>query len=100
MKISYNLLLNLIENYKKYGILYHGTSVEHDIDMILPPDKTSVISEKGRKKNLDKVFFTADYKSAVIYAKRAVRSLGGVAKVYESAVVITPKLDKIIKDML
>lgn len=121
MKLSYNLLLNLVENYEKYEILYHGTSVEQDIDMILPPNKTNAISEKGRKKNLDKVFFTADYKSADIYAKRAVRSLGGIVKIYkviplgkvetlnetkrttvfytDSVVVITQKLEKIIKDM-
>lgn len=51
-------------------------------DFLLPPAKTSKISEKGRKKNLDLVFFTKDPKSALIYAGRAVHSLGGSAAVY------------------
>jgi len=41
----------------------------------LPPANTGNISEKGRKKNLDKVFFTKDLKSAKIYADRAKRSV-------------------------
>lgn len=121
MKISYDVLLELVENYEKYGILFHGTSLDKDIDMILPPDQTNVISEVGRKKNLDRVFFTKDYKSANIYAQRAARSLGGTPKIFKviplgdvvtlnekngttvfhskSAVVLNPKLENIIKNM-
>ena len=33
--------------------------------------------EKGRKKNLDKIFYTTDKNSAKIYAGRAVRRFGG-----------------------
>lgn len=67
------------------NLYFHGSSIS-DLgpgDLILPPDKTGKISEKGRKKNLDKVFFTKDPKSALIYAGRAVQSMGGgIATVY------------------
>ena len=64
-------------------MFYHGSSTINNIKhMLLPPDETNVISEKGRKKNLDKVFFTKDLKSAMIYAKRAVRQLGGEPILY------------------
>lgn len=62
---------------------YHGTNQKFNPgDAIEPPVITGNISEKGRKKNLDKVFFTKDKGSAKIYADRAVRSLGGIAHVY------------------
>lgn len=65
---------------------YHGTNISNlkPGNLILPPSKTGKISEKGRKKNLDVVFFTKDPMSAKIYADRAVNSFGsGVATVYE-----------------
>ena len=62
---------------------YHGTSVQFAPgDRLVGPDETGVLSEKGRKKNLDKVFFTSDFGSAQIYASRAARSLGGRGRVY------------------
>lgn len=58
-------------------IFYHGTNKEFAVgDYILPPNETGEISEKGRKKNLDKVFYTLDVGSAKIYAGRAVQSAG------------------------
>lgn len=63
---------------------YHGTTQKFKPgDIVKPPSETSIISEKGRKKNLDKVFFTKDIGSAKIYAGRAKNSLGGVPRVYE-----------------
>ncbi|QQV88989.1 hypothetical protein [Providencia phage PSTRCR_121] len=57
---------------------YHGTSTACDIDfMLLPPDASNTLSEKGRKKNLGRVFFTEDLGLARIYAGRTSRSLGG-----------------------
>lgn len=66
-------------------MLYHGTNkMFAPGDILLPPSVSGEISEKGRKKNLDKVFFTADIGSARIYAGRAVNSFGeGSPKVYE-----------------
>ena len=63
---------------------YHGTSREFKPGQwIKPPDEHGMaISEKGRKKNLDRVFFTQDLGSAKIYAGRAKNSLGGEAQVY------------------
>lgn len=62
---------------------YHGSSIDLDIgDYILPPLKTNKISEKGRKKNLDKVFFTKNEKLAKIYAGRAKNSIGGEKFIY------------------
>lgn len=59
-------------------IYYHGTTDANGIDFILlPPVATETISEKGRKKNLDRVFYTHDLGLARIYAGRAVRSIGG-----------------------
>lgn len=65
-------------------IFYHGSNREFAPgDYILPPAETGEISEKGRKKNLDKVFFTLDKGSAKIYAGRAKQSLGtGSPNVY------------------
>jgi hypothetical protein len=63
---------------------YHGSSQDFKPGaLILPPSKTKKMSEKGRKKNLDVVFFTKDPKSALIYAGRAMHSLGGTPAVYE-----------------
>ena len=65
---------------------YHGTNLP-DLkpgNLVLPPSKTKKVSEKGRKKNLDVVFFTKDPRSALIYAGRAVQSFGGgVGTVYQ-----------------
>lgn len=71
------------EEIKKDLVFYHGSSRSFAPgDYILPPEKTGKISEKGRKKNLNKVFFTLDKGSAKIYAGRAVQSLGGEPHVY------------------
>lgn len=65
-------------------MFFHGTSVDlQPGEIILPPDQTGKISEKGRKKNLNKVFFTKDFGSAKIYAGRAFHSLGGTPVVYQ-----------------
>lgn len=67
---------------------YHGSSSACGIDfMLLPPETTSTISEKGRKKNLDRVFFTEDLGLAQIYAGRAARSIGGEPIVFK---VVSP----------
>ena len=59
-------------------IYYHGTTDANGIDFILlPPVVTDSLSEKGRKKNLDRVFYTHDLGLARIYAGRAARSIGG-----------------------
>lgn len=114
-------MLKLLDNYKQYGILYHGTSSESISREVLPPNVTQVISEKGRNKNLDRVFFSKDYKSADIYAKRAARSYGGNPRVLkviptddvivlnekqgttilhaEKAIVLNKELEKILKDL-
>jgi hypothetical protein len=66
-------------------IFYHGTSTALGLlpgGHLLPPNETEKISEKGRKKNLDKVFFTKDYGSAKIYAGRAIHQFGGNPVVY------------------
>lgn len=60
---------------------YHGTANNNILDMILPPTVTGCIQEVGRKKNLNKVFFTTSYKSAMIYAKRAANQYGGIPRV-------------------
>jgi len=65
-------------------MFFHGSTADlNPGDIILPPSKTGKISEKGRKKNLDKVFFTKDFGSAKIYAGRAFHSLGGTPIVYQ-----------------
>lgn len=57
---------------------YHGTSTSCDIEfMLLPPEVSNTLSEKGRKKNLGRIFFTEDLGLARIYAGRTSRSLGG-----------------------
>lgn len=68
---------------------YHGTSSSANINYkLLPPIHSGVISEIGRKKNLDKVFFTKDKGLAKIYSGRACRSYGGSPKLYR---VIIPE---------
>lgn len=49
---------------------------------MLPPVVTGKLQEKGRKKNLDKVFFTADKGLAKIYAGRAKNVFGGNPVIY------------------
>lgn len=59
-------------------MFFHGTTPELGIkEKILPPGQTGRLSESGRKKNLDKVFFTVDKSSALIYARKAVKRFGG-----------------------
>lgn len=59
-------------------VFFHGTSSVLGItDILLPPTKTTLLAELGRKKNLDKVFFTLDFNSAGIYADKAVKRFGG-----------------------
>lgn len=65
-----------------HGIYYHGSS-RHGLKVIRPSSETNNLSEKGRKKNLNKVFVTQDIGLAWIYAGRAVRSVGGTPVVYE-----------------
>lgn len=64
-------------------VFYHGSSTACNIgDMLLPPEATDTLSEKGRKKNLDRVFFTEDKGSADVYAGRACRQFGGEPVLY------------------
>lgn len=60
---------------------YHGTSNETITNELLPPAITGCIQEKGRKKHLNKVFFTTTFKYAAIYAGRAANSYGGKKRV-------------------
>jgi len=72
----------------KFEIYYHGSSSNANLShLLLPPETTNVISEKGRKKNLNRVFFTKDIGLAKIYAGRACRSYGGTPQLYR---VINP----------
>ena len=67
----------------EYREFYHGScSLANISTKLLPPSMTDVLSEKGRNKNLDSVFFTADIGLAKIYAGRAARSIGGIPKLY------------------
>ena len=59
---------------------YHGSSdrvINTRDHILLPPIHTGTMQEKGRKRNLDQVFFTRDLASAKIYAGRAVQRFGG-----------------------
>ncbi|ADI96301.1 conserved hypothetical protein [Acinetobacter phage Ac42] len=59
-------------------VFYHGSCTEAGIlDMLLPPDASGVLSEKGRNKNLGRIFFTEDIGLAKVYAGRAANSIGG-----------------------
>ncbi len=63
---------------------YHGTTIELEIGQeLLAPNVTGVIQEEGRKKNLDKVFFTSSFNSAKVYAGRAKNRFGGSGRIYE-----------------
>tara|TARA_R110000824_G_scaffold93973_1_gene227152 strand:- start:78 stop:395 length:318 start_codon:yes stop_codon:yes gene_type:complete len=67
---------------------YHGSCTAADIGFeLLAPEASNVISEVGRKKNLDRVFFTKDLGLAKIYAGRAARSVGGKPVLYR---VVSP----------
>jgi hypothetical protein len=62
---------------------YHGTSTACNINFkLLPPEETNVLQEKGRKKNLGRVFFTEDLGLARVYAGRAVKRFGGTPVVF------------------
>ena len=61
-------------------MFYHGscTACLSELNYkLLPPKETNLIQEKGRKKNLDKVFFTKDLGLAKIYAGRSKQRFGG-----------------------
>lgn len=67
---------------------YHGTSSSANVSgQLLPSSKTGVLSERNRKRNLDRVFFTEDIGLAKIYAGRAVNSMGGLPEIF---IVIDP----------
>lgn len=61
------------------GPFFHGTSdkILSIGDKLIPPKDTGMLSERGRKVNLDKVFFTHDKQSAFAYARKAVKAFGG-----------------------
>lgn len=62
----------------EFETFYHGSCTAAGIDnMLLPPDDSGIISEKGRNKNLNRIFFTKDLGLAKIYAGRAAKSIGG-----------------------
>ncbi|AHE63459.1 hypothetical protein ZZ1p0068 [Acinetobacter phage ZZ1] len=64
-------------------VFYHGSSSACGIEnMLLPPIVSDTLSEKGRNKNLDRVFFTADLGLAKVYAGRACNQFGGEPKIY------------------
>lgn len=59
-------------------MFYHGTTTNANIDYkLLPPCESGTLSEEGRKKNLDKIFFTTSLNYAKVYAGRAVARFGG-----------------------
>ncbi len=62
----------------EHKVFYHGSCTAASIDaMLLPPKVSNTLSERGRNKNLDRVFFTEDLGLAKIYAGRAAKSIGG-----------------------
>lgn len=62
----------------EHKVFYHGSCTATGIEnMLLPPEVSNTISEKGRNKNLNRVFFTEDLGLAKIYAGRAANSIGG-----------------------
>lgn len=64
-------------------VFYHGSStIDEDCCYLECPKKTGIIQEKGRLKNLDKVFFTMDKGTANIYAGRSYNSNGGVKRLF------------------
>lgn len=60
---------------------------------LMPPTVTGIIQEKGRKKNLDKVFFTPDIGTANIYGGRSKNVNGGVKRIFR--VIPMGKIHKI-----
>jgi TP901 family phage tail tape measure protein len=69
------------------NVYYHGTTdavLPEGSFRLLPPEQTGTISEKTRKKNRNRVFFTRDEGLANIYAGRAVQELGGQPVVYRA----------------
>ncbi|UES35602.1 hypothetical protein KKP3664_000063 [Citrobacter phage KKP_3664] len=73
---------------EEHTVYYHGSCTAAGIEsMLLPPCASETLSEKGRKKNLDRVFFTADIGLARIYAGRAARSIGGDPVLYRVGAV-------------
>lgn len=68
-------MLHILPELKTF---YHGSCTEAGIEnMLIPPFETGVLSEKGRNKNLNRVFFTEDIGLAKIYSGRAAKSIGG-----------------------
>jgi len=75
-------------------IFYHGTStISSDEYRLLPPKSTGILQEKGRRKNLDKVFFTPDFGTAKIYAGRSMNRNGGQKRIFR--VIPMGKVEKI-----
>ena len=71
-------------NEKSTMRFFHGTTTILNIkNNLSAPCETGKIQEKGRKKNLDRVFFTTDLGSARIYAGRAVQRFGGFPVIFE-----------------
>jgi hypothetical protein len=73
-------MISFLEFLKEQTRYYHGSSdaiLDPNGYRLLPPNVTGKIQEKGRKKNLDKIFYTTDENSARIYAGRATRRFGG-----------------------
>lgn len=74
-----------------HKVFYHGSCSDAGIDtMLLPPTVSNTISEKGRKKNLGRIFFTEDLGLAKIYAGRAANSIGGEPVVFRVVMPIDP----------
>lgn len=79
-------------------MFYHGTSSNCNIsNMLIPPVDSKFLSEEGRNKNLDKVFFTKDKGLAKVYAGRTCNRVGGSKKLYRvipmgDVVVLSDKL--------
>ena len=64
-------------------LFYHGSStIEKGEHKLLPPIITGILQEKSRKKNLNKVFFTPDIKTANIYAGRSKNQNGGTKRIF------------------
>lgn len=62
---------------------YHGSSaISRKEHKLLPPNATGIIQEEGRKKNLDKVFFTPSIGVARIYAGRSKNANGGTKRIF------------------
>ncbi len=72
-------LKEILEAVDKY---YHGTSRKLKGFITPPMEHGLEIQERGRKKNLDKVFITRDLGSAKIYAGRAKNVFGGKPVIY------------------